>query len=197
MMLTSTEAAEEFSDVIPIFSRAWKMAWTDIVSKYNEPEWDNSCRSHVIQMQAVIHAREMFDGSADVAYLKIDNRHVFTVRDNGLFKLKQFDGNHASSNYMTVAARAFDSQVELMGFESYQRFAVGFIAKPDWTSYVGIYMTFPKALRKKPNWVLDITSGTAVDIEPVHEEFDEPISKPQRRFKPKKQSEKRADDAEL
>jgi hypothetical protein len=193
MMLTSMQAAEEFSDVIPVFSEAWKRAWTDILSKYNEPGWDNSCRSHVIQMQAVIHAREMFNGSPDVAYFRIDNRHVFTVRDNGLFKMKQFDENHVSSNYATVAAKVFDSQVQLLGLEDYQRFTVGFIPKPDWTSYVGIYLTFPKALRKKPNWALDITTGTAEDIESLQEQFDEPISQPERRFKPRKQSEKRAE----
>jgi hypothetical protein len=142
-------------------------------------------------MQAVIHARELFNGSPDVAYFKINNRHVFTVRDNGLFKMKQFDENHCSCNYMTQAAIEFDSQAELPGFEDYQRFTVGFIPKADWTDYVGIYLAFPKALRQRPNWVLDIT-GTPVDIESLQEEFNEPISQPERRFKPRKQSEKRS-----
>jgi hypothetical protein len=191
MALTATQAAEEFADVIPVFRRAWEMAWADNMNRFNEPGWDNSCRSHVIQMQAVIHTRELFDSSPDVAYHKINNRHVFTVRDNGLFKLKQFDENHCSSNFSTKAAREFESQIRLDGFEEYQRFTIGFIPKPDWTGYVGIYLAYPKALRKRPNWVLDITSGTAVDIESLQNEFDEPISQPERRFKPKKQSDRR------
>ena len=190
-MLTSTQAAEEFSDVIPTFRRAWEMAWDDLMNRFNEPGWDNSTRSHVIQMQAVLHTRELFDGSPDVAYFTINNRHVFTVRDNGLFKLKQFDENHCSSNYSTRAARAFESQAQLRGLEDYQRFTIGFIPKPDWTERIGIYLAYPKALRKRPNWVLDITTGTPVDIESLQNEFDEPISQPERRFKPKKQSDKR------
>ena len=191
------QAAEEFSDVIPIFAQAWNMAWGDLMDRFNEPGWDNSTRSHVIQMQAVSHARELFNGSPDVAYFTVNNRHVFQVRDNGLFKFKQLDQNHCSSNYPTPAAFEFENQGRLYGLEDCQRFTVGFIPNPDWTDYVGIYITFPKALRQAPNWVLDITSGVAIDIESLQEEFDERISQPERRFKPIKQPGKRKIDGSI
>ncbi len=193
MMLTLTQAADEFSDIMPVFTQAWTMAWSDILSRFNEPGWDNSCRSHVLQMQAVIHARELFSGNKEVRYFTYNNRHVFAVRNNGLFKVKQLDENHCSSNAKTTAAVVFDSQAPLEGFAEFQRFTVGLLPKADWLDYIGIYLTFPNGFREKPNWVLDITSGKPVDIEALQNEFPEHISQPERRFKPKKQSEKRAD----
>jgi len=191
-MLNSMGAAREFGDVIPLFREAWKLAWADIIGRFNEPGWDNRCRSQVIQMQAVIHARELLSGNPDVRHFMIDNRHVFSVRNCGLFRLKQLDENHCTSNYATSAARAFDGQSQLSGLEEYQRFTIGLMPNPDWTDYVGIYMTFPKALRQRPNWVLDIT-GTPIDVESLQDEFNESVSKPERRFKPlRKQSEERA-----
>lgn len=35
-MLTSIQAAEEFSDVIPVFKQAWEMAWGDLMDRFNE-----------------------------------------------------------------------------------------------------------------------------------------------------------------
>jgi hypothetical protein len=197
MSLTSMQAAEEFSDVIPIFSKAWNMAWIDLRDRFNEPGWDNSTRSHVMQMQAVNHARDLFNGSPDVAYFTFNNRHVFQVRDNGLFKLKQLDENHCSSNYSTLAARQFENQGQISGLEDCQRFTVGFIPNPDWTDYIGIYLTFPTKLGAKPNWVLDITNGVGVDIESLQQEFDERISQPERRFKPIQQPGKRKNAADI
>ena len=195
-MLTAKQSAQEFSGEIPIFRQAWEMAKDDILKRFNEPGWDDSCRSHVIQMQAVIHARELFYKSPGVRYFTINKRHVFSVRDSGLFRLKQLDENHCTSNYGTDAAKAFDSDSALPGFDEYQKFTVGFVPKPDWTGFVGIYLTFPKAFKEKPNWVLDIT-GEPVDIESLQEEFNESISQQERRrFKPRKQSEKRSDDGE-
>ena len=191
-MRTSTQAAEEFKLEIPQFREASHLAWRDIVTKYNEPGWDNSCRSHVLQMQSVIHAQEIFHGNSDVEHFTIDNRHVFVVRKKGLFHFKQFDENHCTSNAKTPAAELFYSQSALPNLEDYQRFAVGLIAKPDWTEYVGIYMTYPRAFKKKPNWVLNIT-GTPVDIEFLQNEFNESVSKPERRFKPKTRPGKQAD----
>jgi hypothetical protein len=194
MMLTSTQAAEEFKDEIPMFREASRRAWGDILSKYNEPGWDNSCRSHVLQMQSVLHAKEIFHSNAGVKHFTIDNRHVFIVREKGLFHFKQFDENHCTSNARTPAAELFYSQSELPQLEGCQRFAVGLIAKADWTGYVGIYMTYPKAFRKKPNWVLNIT-GTPVDIEALQDEFDESVSQPERRIKPRARPGRRAGDS--
>jgi hypothetical protein len=194
-MLTSIQAAKEFEGVIPVFREAWRLAWVDILGKFNEPGWDNSCRSQVLQMQAVIHAKELFHGNSDVNHFKVEVRNLFLIREAGLFGLKQFDENHCTKNYATDGAKLFDSQSELPGLGDYQRYTVGILAQEDWTDYVGIYMACPRAIRQRPNWVLDIT-GEPVDIESLQSEFNESISQPtERRFKPlRKQSEERADD---
>jgi hypothetical protein len=193
-MLTSLEAAEEFGDVIPGFSEAWALALADMFGIYNNPDWDNSVRSQVIQMQAVIHAKQLFAGNPDVQHFKFNNRNIFAVRESGVFMLKQLDENHCTSNYGTPSAKAFDGQEELSGMPEYQRFAIGPVPNLDFTEFVGVYMTSPKAYRQKPNWVLNITGGVPVDIEPLQTLFDEPVTKPSRRFKPlRKQSEKESD----
>src|SRR5882672_189223 len=115
-MFTAVQAADEFSEIIPVFRDSWKLAWRDMLTKYNDPVWDNRCRSTVIQMQAVIHAGMATYDNQSVTRYVIDNRHVFVVEDRGLFHLKQLDDRHCSSNYRTRAAVAFLEQEEIPGF---------------------------------------------------------------------------------
>jgi hypothetical protein len=193
-MFTAVQAAEEFKDIIPVLRESWQRAWRDMLTRFNDPNWDGRCRSTVIQMQAVIHFRlATYDHHLVTPHI-IDNRHVFVVNESGLFHFKQLDSGHCSKNIPTRAAMAFLEQDEIPGFESYSRFTVGLVPKPDWTDYVGIYMTFPKATGQN-NWVLDITK-TAVDIDTLQNEFDESVSQPPRRFKPiRKPGEKRRGEA--
>jgi hypothetical protein len=191
-MLTSMQAAEQFEEFIPGLREAWKLAWADMLTKYNDPRWDDRVRSNVIQMQAVSHARELFQGNPRVRHDQIDGRHVFVILEKGLFRLKQLDENHCTSNYQTDAARRYDGTKSLPGFEGYQRLTVGLMPDTNWTNYVGVFMTFPNGFRKKPNWVLDIT-GVPVDIDALQTEFNESVSQPERRFKPRRKSEERAD----
>lgn len=181
-MLTAIQATEKFEAIIPVFRESWKLAWRDMVSTYNDPNWDNRCRSTVIQMQAVNHAKELTMDNPDINHLNFDSRHLFLFQDQWLFGLKQLDDRHCSKNFPTPAALAFAKQQELAGLEAYPRYTIGLLPNPDWTDYIGVFLTYPKATGQN-NWVLNIT-GAPVDIESLQSEFNEPISQPERRFRP-------------
>jgi len=179
--------------VIPPLRESWKRAWADITTDYNNPEHDNRCRSTILQMQAVIHAKRLTAEFLD--YRPIATRHLFVFPDVAVFRLKKLDQLHLSRNYPTRTSDAIYRQEGLPGLNDIPWLTGGLVPDEDWVEPVGTFITYPKYSGAN-NWVIDITAEPH-DIEELQTTFHEEMETPDaesRRFRPKRTDQgKRAD----
>jgi hypothetical protein len=191
--MTSSGAINTLGPVIPSLRESWKRAWSDITGEYNNPEHDNRCRSTLLQMQAVIHAKRLTAEFLDYKY--IDTRHLFVLPEVAVFRLKKLDQHHLSKNYPTDTSNKIYRQQGLPGLDDIPWLTVGLVPDEDWVEPVGTFITYPKYSGAN-NWVLDI-SGEPQDIEDLQTTFYQDIEATDaqsRRFRPKRtDTEKRAE----
>jgi hypothetical protein len=192
--MTSPEAIEQLRPVFPPLRESWQRAWADLTGKYNNPEHDNRCRSTILQMHAVIHAKRLTAEFLD--YTPIETRHLFVLPDVAVFRLKKLDQQHLSRNYPTETSNKIYRQQGLPGLDDLPWFTVGIVPNEDWVDYAGIFIAYPKWSGAN-NWVIDIT-GEPHDIDELqttfHEDF-EATDGESRRFKPKRTDQQRRTDA--
>lgn len=184
--MTIEHAMEYLQPVLSIFTQAWRAAWDDMLNRYNDPDWDKRCRSTVLQMQAVIHAKRLCHGMPEVICLPFEQRSLFQYREVAIIQLKQLDEQMRARNYQTQTAKSFASQDELRGLSALPRLTIGLVPDAHWLSIAGIYVTFPHSISGN-NWVLDI-SGDPVDVNTTEFAFDEPGVAQTNRWQPKRTS---------
>jgi hypothetical protein len=184
-MLTAVEAAEEFTAEVPIFCQAWQDGWLSASNSF-DPLDDARCRTTILQMRAVSAARTLFDGNPEIEYMCAQNMHLLVVRDIAVFRFKKLDQQFLSRNYPTATAEGIYRQEGLPGMEDIPWLTVGIVPNTDWTDYSGVYMTCPRSSASN-NWVLNISSGVAKDINELETNFDHELEQPERaRFRPRK-----------
>lgn len=89
--MTSDTASEKLKSVLPLYRHAWELAFNDILTTYNNPGWNNGCRSHVLQMQAVVRAKEALFGASGVKHMVVDKRDLWEINKFCIIRLKQLD----------------------------------------------------------------------------------------------------------
>ena len=87
----------------------------------------------------------------------------FVLPEVVAIRFKKLDQQFLSRNYPTPTAEGIYRQQGLPGLEEIAWLTVGIVPNADWTDYSGVFLTCPKSPSAN-NWVLDITSGTARDI---------------------------------
>jgi hypothetical protein len=143
----------------------------------------------MLNMHAVIAMRELFLGSARVRYECIETRHLFFVKDLAIIRVKQLDEKHRSRNYPTQASNNIYRQQGLPGLEDLPWLTVGLVPNQDWTNYAGIFMAHPRTPNAN-DWVLDLTTGSARNINEFEINFDDVLTEPTtRRFRPRRDGE--------
>lgn len=111
--------------------------------------------------------------------------HLFVLPEVVAIRFKKLDQQFLSRNYPTPTAEGIYRQQGLPGLEEIAWLTVGIVPNADWTDYSGVFLTCPKSPSAN-NWVLDITSGTARDINEFEITFDDALEQPgQRRFRPR------------
>ena len=194
-LMTSTKAIERLAPVIPLMRESWKRAWGDITGEYNNAEHDNRCRTTILQMQAVIHAKRLTAEYLD--YKCVETRHLFILPGVAVLRLKKLDQEHLSRNYPTKTSERIYRQQGIPGLEDMPWLTVGLVPNEDWVDYAGIFITYPKWSGAN-NWVISIT-GEPQDIDQLQTTFYEEIETSNaqpRRFKPKRTDQERRTDAD-
>jgi hypothetical protein len=179
------EASIRLAREIPLFMESWMSAW-DKATPLFYPGYDTRAKTTVLQMHAVLEAKERVDGVKRIEYRATDSQHLFVVEDTAIIRLKKLDDRHRSRNYPTATSNRIYRQQGLPGFPELPWLTIGAVINTDWTEVTGVYMTFPNSPYAN-NWVMDVTTGQAKEID-LHEtnfddELDEsqpPIFKPRR-----------------
>ena len=183
--MTAREASETFREEFPVFGQACRNGW-DEATRVFHPQDDNRCRTTLLQMRAVIAAQQLFYAGQRFRYQCVQTMHLFVLPEIAVIRFKKLDQQFLSRNYPTPTAEGLYRQEGLPGFEVVPWLTVGVVPNADWTDYSGVFMTCPRSPGAN-NWVLDITSGIARDINDFETTFDDALEEPaQRRFRPRR-----------
>jgi hypothetical protein len=137
----------------------------------------------VLHMEAVLAARRLIAAGSSLKYFCVGTRHLFHFPGRAMIRFKKLDTDHLARNFRTPTSDRIYRQEGLIGFEPVPWLHLGLIPNQDWTDFSGIYLTHPKGPSRN-NWVLDVTSGIAKEIDPQQTNFDDAIERPtERRFR--------------
>ena len=161
--MTEIEAQKKLGKEISILRESWKKAWQDIYGQFFHPEHDPRCRSVILQMQAVIHAKEPLIRDCGARYHLRHTQHIFEIPETAYIVMKQLRTNRNPIYNRTKHAAHFYSQTMLKGLQGHPRLICGFVPTVDWVEIAGIYLTFPNSEGLSNNWELDISAG----VEPI------------------------------
>jgi hypothetical protein len=195
--MTSKDAIKNLDAFFPLFRKAYQDAWREVTTKRIEPEYDKRTCSALLHMHAVMCAKRLVSSNPNVIYECIQTRHLFLIKPElAIFRLKQLDEFHTSSNYPTDTSERIYRQQGIPGWEL-PWLTVGIIPNKDWTDFSGPFVTCPKNADHN-NWVLSIANnGPAIDINNLQVDFDDAITVTKtKRFIPKRGANgKEADNA--
>lgn len=180
--MTEEEAQSKLKNIIPILRESWERAWADIQGRFFEPEHDLRCRSVILQMQAVIYAKNLLVHDQRIHYHSRHTQHIFKIPGTAYIVMKQLRPSLIPNFNRTKHATHFYSQGILKGLEDHPRLICGLVPNQDWTEIGGIFLTFPNREGLANNWELNISAGvepvdvaqTRIDIE----DGDSPLKKP-------------------
>ena len=186
--MTQSDAIIQVGNVLSVLSDSWRKGWNDTLGRFFEPEHDRRCRSCILQMQAVIHAKKPLMSDYGARLHSRHSQHIFTIPDIAHIVMKQLRAADLCPNFSpTTHARQFYSQDDLPGLENSPRLICGPVLSHDWTALDGIYLTFPNKEGRANNWVLNISDHAApVDNGQLQIDLEDdkmPLEKP--RFIPK------------
>ena len=173
-------------NVLPVLSGSWAKAfWKVAYGEYFHPDHDSRCRSTLLQMQAVIHAKAPLMNDHGARYCCLCSQHVFTLPDIAHLVMKGLSSISLCPSFSpTRRAKRFYSEAELPGLENLPRLICGLVPNHTWSEINGIYITSPRKEGSSINWVLDIYDAKEhIDNLQFELEFESKPKKP--RFRPK------------
>ena len=165
--MTEDIALTKLGKVLPVLSESWEKAWhdVDVSGRFYDEEHDRRCQSCILQMRAVIYAKELLKNAHGARYHSRQNQHIITIPSIAHVVLKQLSATCLCPKFApTSHARKFYSQDDLHGLEDLPRLACGPVINHDRTALVGVYLILPKKEGRANNWMLDI-SYTAASID--------------------------------